>query len=87
VARGLGGADVRPYCDVHADEAGGRREDCADQKAHGRAPAELVVEANQEERDDRHGRDRHVLAAQVGGGAFLDRVADLPHPLASRRLP
>ena len=80
---GLGGADVRAHGDVHADEAGGGREDRADQEAERRPPAELVVEAEQQERDDRDDRDRHVLPAQVGAGAFLHGARDLAHPLVA----
>ena len=87
VACRLGRADVRAHGDVHADEAGGRREDRADQEAERRPPAELVVEAEQEERDDRDDRDRRVLLLQVGRGAFLDGARDLLHPLVARRLP
>ena len=50
LARRLGGACVRADGDVHADEAGRRREDGADQEAERRAPAELVVEADQQDR-------------------------------------
>ena len=51
--RRLRRAHVRADGDVHADEAGGGREHGADQEADRRAPAELVVEAEQQERDDR----------------------------------
>ena len=84
--RGLRGPHVRPDGDVHPDEAGGGREGGADQEADRGAPAELVVEAEEEEGDDRNGGDRHVLAPQVGGRALLDRTADLLHPLAALRL-
>ena len=83
VPRGLSRTGVRADGDVHADEAGGRREHCADQEADRGPPAELVVEAEQEERDDRHDRDRHVLAAQVGARAFLHGAGDLAHALVA----
>ena len=86
VLRGLCGADVRADGDVHPDEAGGRREDRADEEADRGPPAELVVEAEQQERDDRDDRDRLVLAAEVRRGAFLDGARDLAHPLVARRL-
>src|SRR5581483_12466773 len=50
------------------------------------SPAELVVEAEQEEGDDRHDRDRHVLAAEICRRALLDGAADLAHALVSGRL-
>ena len=83
VARRLRRAHVRPHGDVHADEAGGRREDGADQEADGRSPAELVVEAEDQERHDRDDRDRRVLAPEVRGGAFLHGARDLAHPLVA----
>ena len=85
-ARGFRGAHVRAHGDVHADEAGGRREHGADQEADGSPPPELVVEAEQQERDDRDAGDRDVLAAQIGRGAFLDGARDLLHALGARGL-
>ena len=85
-ARRLGGAAVRAHGDVHADEAGGRRQHGADQEAERRAPAELVVEAEHEERHDRDDRDRRVLLLQVGRSALLNGAGDLAHPLVAGRL-
>ncbi len=79
-------AHVGAHGDVHPDEARGRRQHGADQEADRRPPAELVVEAEQEERHDRDDRDRLVLPAQIRVGAFLDGTADLLHPLVSGRL-
>ena len=81
--RGFGRPHVRAHGDVHADEAGCSREEGADQEPDRGAPAELVVEADQEERHDRDEADRHVLPAQVGGRAFLHGVRDLAHPLGA----
>ena len=78
--------DVRADRDVHPDEAGGRGEHGADQEAERRPPAELVVEAEQQERHDRDDRDRRVLLAQVGRGALLHGARDLLHPLVAGRL-
>jgi len=83
VAGRLGGADVRAHRDVHPDEAGRGRQPGADQEADGGSPAELVVEAEQEEGRDRDQPDRHVLAPEVGSRTFLHRLADLPHPLVA----
>ena len=58
----------------------------ADQEAERRAPPELVVEAEQEERHDRHDGDGRVLLAQVRRGALLDRARDLLHLLVAGRL-
>ena len=85
VPRGLGSAGVRPHGDVHADEARRRGERRADQEADRGSPAELVVEAEQEERDDRHRSDRQVLPLEVGRGAFLHGARDLAHPLVAGR--
>ena len=79
-------ADVRPHRDVHPDEAGRGRQNCPDQEADRGAPAELVVEAEREERHDGHERDGRVLLAEVRGGALLDGAGDLPHPLVPGRL-
>ena len=81
VARRLGGANVRAHGDVHADEARRRGEHGADEEAEGRPPAELVVEAEDEERDDRDGGDGDVLAPEIGRSAFLDGARDLAHSL------
>ena len=64
LARRLGRAGVRAHGDVHADEAGGRGEEGADDEAERGSPAELVVEAEQQERHDRDDRDRRVLLAR-----------------------
>ena len=61
--------------------------ECPDEEADRGAPAELVVEAEQEERRDRDDGDRLVLAAQIGRGALLDRRCDLAHPLVARGQP
>ena len=71
IPRGLGDPRVRADRDVHADEARGRAEDGADDEAEAGAPAELVVEPEEQEGHDRDGRDRHVLALQVGGRSLL----------------
>ena len=86
LAGGLRRSDVRAHGHVHADEARGRGEEGADEEAERRAPAELVVEAEQEERHDRDDRDRRVLLAEVGGGALLYGAGDLLHPLVTGRL-
>ena len=85
--RCLGGPDVRADRDVHPDEAGGRREDGADQEAERRPPAEVVPEADDQEEDDRDEPDRRVLAAKVRGRALLDGLGDCLHPLGSGREP
>src|SRR5439155_840848 len=83
--RRFGRPHVRADGDVHANEPGARGEDGADQEADGRAPAELVVEAEEEERHDRDGGDGRVLTPQVGGSPFLDGLGDLPHALVAVR--
>ena len=76
---------VRAHGDVHADEARGGGEERADQEADGRAPAELVVDAEQDERHDRDESDRRVLLLQVRRSALLDGARDLLHPLVTGR--
>ncbi len=85
-AGSLGRADVRAHGDVHADEPGGPGEDRADQEAERGPPAELRVEAEQEERHDRDDRNRRVLLPQIRRSALLDRARDLLHELVPRRL-
>ena len=85
-ARSLRGTGVRPHGDVHADEPGRCGQDRADEEADGRPPPERVVEAEQQERDDRDHRDRLVLAAQVRRGALLHGARDLLHALGAGRL-
>ena len=86
VLRRLGRAHVGAHRDEHADEAGGGREHGTDEEADCGSPAELVVEAEEEERYDRDERDRPVLPLQVRGGAFLDGARDLLHSLRACRL-
>ena len=82
----LGGACIRAHGDVHADEAGRRREQCTDQEAERHAPTELGVEADHQDRHDRDEPDCRVLLPQVGGCAFLYGTRDLAHALVARRL-
>ena len=82
VARSLWGPHIRAHGDVHPDEAGGRREHGADQEADRGPPPELVVEAEQQERDDRDDRDRHVLPLEIRGRALSTRARSA-HPLAA----
>ena len=79
-------AHVRANRDVHADEAGRGRERRAEQEADRGPPAQVVVEAEQQERHDRDSGDRRVLLAEVRGRALLHGAGDLPHPLVARRL-
>ena len=78
LGRGLGGADVGPHRDVHADIAGGGREAGADHVADADRDAE---EEGQEQEDDHaDGGDGHVLAIEIGAGTLLDGGGDLLHP-------
>ena len=86
VARCLCRPHVGADGDVHADKAGGAGEHGPDEEPDGGAPAELVVEADQQERDDGDDRDRLVLPTEVRGRAFLHGAGDLLHPLVPRRL-
>ncbi len=84
--RSLGRASVRAHRDVHADEARQRGKHGPDEETDGGAPAQIVVEAEDQERHDRDHGDRRVLALEVGLGPLLDRAPDLEHPLRPRRL-
>src|SRR5262249_461346 len=87
VTRCLGGARVRAHSDVHADEAGGCGQRRANEESDRRSPAELVVEADEEERDDGDGGDRHVLALEVAARPFLYGTGDLADALVPGREP
>ena len=71
--------------DVHADEAGESREECADEKGNRRAnTAPRILEggnqyAKDDRADDREESDRLILPPQVGVRALEDRAADLLH--------
>ena len=73
----LRGADVGANRDVHADEAGRAGQQRAEHEARRRQAAE--EEEDDRGDDDADDGDRHVLAAQIGRGAFLDRRGDLHH--------
>jgi hypothetical protein len=74
-ARGFGGADIGAHRHVHADVARRAGQDRADQEADRRMPAE--EDADDHAQHDACDADRHVLAVEVGAGAFLDRAGDL----------
>ncbi len=82
LGRRLRGADVGAHRDVHADEAGRARQDCADQEADRDPDAEEVNQ--QREDDDADDGDGHVLAAQIGLRALGDRGRDLLHAIGAR---
>ena len=86
LAGGLRGAHIRANGDVHADEPGGRREQRTNEEADRRAPAELVVEPDGEERHDRDRGNRRVLLLEVRRGALLHGPGDRLHPLVAGRL-
>jgi hypothetical protein len=80
-ACGFGGADVGAHRHVHADVARRAGEDRADQEADRRIPPE--EDADDDAQHDACDADRHVLAVEVGAGAFLDRAGDLLHALVA----
>jgi hypothetical protein len=83
LSRGRCDADVRVRGQAHAEVADRGREHRADHEED--RPADLLAEGvgRQEEQQDEHDDDedaeRAELAVQVGGGALLDRLADLLH--------
>ena len=65
----------------HASEAREARQECADQKAEGLAPADQEEDDGEDHRtDDGDGR---VLAAQVGLRPLLDRSGNLAHTIVA----
>ncbi len=84
VVRGLRRARVGAHRDVHADVAGGARQDRADQEADRGVPVER--DAQRHEQDGADDADRRVLAVQVGLCAFLDGGSDLLHARVARAL-
>ena len=79
--RGLRGAHIGAHRDVHADEAGGARQDGADRKADGDQPAEEI--ADDQEDDDADDGDGGVLPLQIGLRALADGRGDFLHFLAA----
>ena len=79
LGRRLRGADIGPDRNVHADEAGGARQDRADREADRDPDAEEV--GDEDEQHDADDRDGDVLPAQIGLGALGDRARDLLHAL------
>ena len=83
LARGRGDPDVRARGQPHAEVADRGREHRADQEED--RPADPLAEVvggqgeQQDEHDDDEDAERAELPVQVGGGAFLDRLADLLH--------
>ncbi len=70
-------ADVGAHRDVHADEAGGARQDRTEEEADRHRKAEQPTDKQEDHHAD--DGDGHVLAAQVGGRALGDRARDLLH--------
>ena len=75
--RGDSCAHIGAHRHVHADVARRARQRRADQEAEGHLPAER--KKGDDEDDDADGVDGHVLAVQVGAGAFLDGRRDFLH--------
>ncbi len=78
--RRLRGAHVGAHRHVHADVAGGAREDRADGESDGGLLAQAGHEQDDQEQDHADDADRPVLPVQVRLGAGLDRCGDLLHP-------
>ena len=81
---GLRGAHVGLDRHVHADVAGGTREQRADQVAE--ADVEAQEDPEQDEDDDADAGDGHVLAIEIRHRAFLHGAGDLAHPGGAVRL-
>ena len=74
---GLRRAHVSAHRNVHADKAGGARQDGADRKADADQPAQQI--ADDQENHDADDGDRGVLPPQIGLRALADRRRDLLH--------
>ncbi len=80
--RGLRGAHIGADRHVHADEAGGARQDRADQEANGGlAPQQEAQRHADHHADD---PDGEILPLQIGLGAFGDRRGDFLHARRTR---
>jgi hypothetical protein len=83
----LGGAQIAAYGHVHADIAGRCRGDSADQEANSVLPslADIAVADEEEQNGHHHCHHGHraVLPVKVRGGALLNIVGDILHPLVS----
>ena len=75
--RRLRGAHVGAHRDVHADEAGGARQDCADGEADRHRPRKQ--EPKDDEDDDADAGDGHVLSLEIGLRPLGDRAGNLLH--------
>ena len=78
---GLRDPHIGAHRHVHADEAGGAREQRADQEADGDQPAERETEDDEDHHAD-HG-DGGVLALEIGLRAFAHGLGNLLHLLAA----
>ena len=80
-ARRLGHAGVGADGDVHADEAGRRRSEAADEEAD--RHLDVLQRDERDEEDDADDGDGPVLAAQVRRGSLLDRRRQATHDLVA----
>ena len=82
-ARRLRHAGVGAHRHVHADEAGGRRGEAADEEAD--RDLDVLQRDQRDEQDDADDRDRRVLPAEIRRGALLDRGRQAAHDLVAGR--
>jgi hypothetical protein len=82
-ARRFRGANIGTHRYVHADDAAGTGEDCAEKEAPRGRPTQSRHEADHQEQDHADDGDGLVLAPQVGVGAFAYRGGDLAHALVA----
>jgi hypothetical protein len=75
--RRFGGAHVGANRDVHADEAGGAREDGTDQEAEGHQFTERKPDQHEKYGTDQ--TDGCVLFGQISRSTFLNGFGDLLH--------
>ncbi len=82
LGRGLRRADIGANRHIHADEAGGARQNRADQKADGDRPGQQQAENDEDDRAD--AGNGHILSFEIGLRPFRDRPRDFLHPRRAR---
>ncbi len=83
---GLRGTHVGAHRHVHADEAGGTRQDRAEHEADRGPDAQLRHHGNHDRQHDADDGDGPILTAQVRLRALLNRCGDFLHPRIARGL-
>ena len=83
---GLGGADIGPHIDIHADKSGRTGENRTNRKAHGSIQAKAGNDRDENKNHDPDDCNGSVLACQIGRCTGLDGRCDFLHPRITGRL-